>query len=65
MASGDRQRTWFPEMIDALRAGWRADMSWVRAGAQRPLFEHLFFCFGSRRDRHLLGFIAGKQSAEF
>jgi hypothetical protein len=28
MPSGDRQRTWFPEMVEMLRAGWRAQMSW-------------------------------------
>ena len=28
MPSGDRQRTWFPEMVEALRAEWRAEMPW-------------------------------------
>ncbi len=28
MASGDRQRTWFPEMVDLLRVEWRPEMSW-------------------------------------
>ncbi len=28
MASGDRQRTWFPEMLEILRAEWRPDLSW-------------------------------------
>lgn len=27
MPSGDRQRTWFPEMIEVLRARWRPEMS--------------------------------------
>ncbi len=27
MAAGDPQRVWFPEMIEKLRAEWRADMS--------------------------------------
>ena len=26
MTAGDAQRTWFPEMLDVLRARWRADM---------------------------------------
>lgn len=26
MASGDRSRTWFPEMIDSLRQSWRSDL---------------------------------------
>ena len=28
MPAGDRQRTWFPEMVEALRAEWRSGMSW-------------------------------------
>ena len=28
MPAGDRQRTWFPEMVETLRAGWRVQMSW-------------------------------------
>ncbi len=28
MASGDRQRTWFPEMVELLRAEWRPELSW-------------------------------------
>ena len=35
MASGDRQRTWFPEMIEALRANWRPEMSWAQIIALR------------------------------
>ena len=27
MPAGDRQRTWFPEIVETLRAGWRAQMS--------------------------------------
>ena len=27
MASGDPQRTWFPEMVAVLRKRWRADLS--------------------------------------
>lgn len=38
MASGDRQRTWFPEMIEALRADWRPEMSWPEFVALR---DHL------------------------
>jgi hypothetical protein len=29
MASGDSGRTWFPELVDALRASWRSDLSWA------------------------------------
>ncbi len=37
MASGDRSRTWFPEMIERLRKDWRGDldMAEVIALAQR------------------------------
>ena len=28
MASGDSGRTWFPELVDELRASWRHDLSW-------------------------------------
>ncbi|MFI5396824.1 MAG: hypothetical protein ACHQ9S_14910 [Candidatus Binatia bacterium] len=28
MPAGDRQRTWFPEMVEVLRAEWCAEMSW-------------------------------------
>lgn len=38
MPSGDRQRTWFPEMIEALRADWRPEMSWAELVALR---DHL------------------------
>ena len=38
MASGDRQRTWFPEMIEALRADWRPQMPWAEIVALR---DHL------------------------
>ena len=28
MASGDASRTWFPEMVDALRREWSQDLTW-------------------------------------
>ena len=28
MASGDTFRTWFPEMVEALKAEWSSDMPW-------------------------------------
>ena len=28
MPAGDRQRTWFPEMVETLRAEWKPQMSW-------------------------------------
>src|SRR5512134_3141186 len=29
MASGDSGRTWFPELVDKLRASWRSDLNWA------------------------------------
>ena len=28
MASGDSGRTWFPELVDELRASWQPDLGW-------------------------------------
>lgn len=28
MAAGDAQRTWFPEMVEVLRARWQPSLSW-------------------------------------
>ena len=28
MPAGDRQRTWFPEMVETLRVKWNTQMSW-------------------------------------
>jgi len=28
MARGERSQTWFPEMVESLRASWRTDLSW-------------------------------------
>jgi hypothetical protein len=33
MASGDAQRAWFPEMIEALRARWYRGISWEEVSA--------------------------------
>ncbi len=39
MASGDRQRTWFPEMLEILRAEWRPDLPWDELIALRDRLE--------------------------
>lgn len=39
MASGDRQRTWFPEMVEVLRTDWRPEMSWVEMITLRDQLE--------------------------
>ncbi len=58
MTSGDAQRTWFPEMVDALRKRWRADLSfegWIglvaeldemlqRIRAERHIHPPIFRC---------------------
>jgi len=41
MPAGDRQRTWFPEMVEALRAEWRAEMSWDDVIALRDRLDRM------------------------
>ena len=41
MASGDRQRTWFPEMVAVLRADWRPEMSWAEIIALRDRLDEM------------------------
>ena len=41
MAAGDRQRTWFPEMVEELRATWRAGMSWDDLIALRDRLDRM------------------------
>jgi len=41
MASGDRQRTWFPEMVEVLRADWRSEMSWAEIIALRDQLDDM------------------------
>src|SRR3972149_4191878 len=41
MASGDRQRTWFPEMVEVLRADWRPEMSWAEIIALRDQLDNM------------------------
>ena len=41
MASGDRQRTWFPELVAALRADWRLEMSWAEIIALRDRLDDM------------------------
>jgi len=51
MPAGDQQRTWFPEMVAALRAEWRAGMSWDELIALRDrldgMLQHI------RESRHI------------
>lgn len=41
MPAGDRQRTWFPEMVEVLRAEWRAEMSWDDLIALRDRLDRM------------------------
>jgi hypothetical protein len=41
MPAGDRQRTWFPEMIDVLRSEWRPDISLDELIALRDRLDEL------------------------
>ena len=51
MASGDRQRTWFPEIIEALRSGWRPRMSGLEIIALRDHLDDMLK--GIRNSRNL------------
>ena len=51
MASGDRQRTWFPEMVEVLRADWRPEMSWAEIIALRDQLDKMLK--GIRNSRNL------------
>ena len=39
MASGDASRTWFSEMVEALRREWRPDMPWTQVIALRDQLD--------------------------
>ena len=41
MPAGDRQRTWFPEMVETLRTEWRAEMSWNEFIALRDRLDSM------------------------
>ena len=51
MASGDRQRTWFPEMVEVLRSDWRPEMSWAEIIALRDQLDNMLN--GIRSSRNL------------
>ena len=51
MPSGDRQRTWFPEMIELIRTEWRPDSSWDEFIALRDRVDALMKDI--RRSRNL------------
>ena len=51
MASGDRQRTWFPEMVEVLRSDWRPEMSWAEIIALRDQLDSMLK--GIRNSRNL------------
>ena len=41
MASGDRQRTWFPEMVEVLRSEWRPEMTCAEIIALRDQLDKM------------------------
>jgi len=51
MASGDRQRTWFPEMIEVLRADWRPEMAWAEIIGLRDQLDNMLKAI--RKSRNL------------
>ena len=50
MASGDRQRTWFPEMVDLLRTERRPDLTWKELIALRDRVDGLMKDIRKTRD---------------
>src|ERR1019366_9425514 len=51
MPAGDRQRTWSPEMVEALRVEWRADMPWSDLIALRDRLDAMLQPI--RHSRHI------------
>ncbi len=51
MASGDRQRTWFPEMVEMLRSEWHPDLSWAEWISLRDRLDGVLQ--GIRKSRNL------------
>lgn len=51
MPSGDPQRTWFPEMLDTLKARWRADLSFDQLIELRGELETMLHRI--RSERHI------------
>ena len=50
MPSVDRQRTWFPEMVEVLRADWRPEMSWAEIIALRDQLDKMLTGIRHSRD---------------
>lgn len=46
MPAGERSQVWYPELVDALRAGWRTDLTWE---AIVELRDHLQVMFDELR----------------
>ena len=49
MPSGDRSRTWFPEMIDELRQGWRGDLGMEELIALAQSLDRMLLDIRTRR----------------
>jgi len=52
MPAGDAQRTWFPEMITALRREWRETMSCAELVELRDRLNAMLQAIRSERDIH-------------
>jgi len=63
MAAGDASRTWFSEMIDALRQEWKSEIAWERVIALRDcldaMLKEIRFSRGIRPPRFFMGALAG------
>ena len=51
MPAGDAQHTWFPEMIETLRAEWNGTFSWPELIALAERLDAMLQAI--RRDRHI------------
>ena len=49
MASGDRSRTWFPEMVDQLRQSWRGDLGMEELIALEQSLDRLLHDIRTKR----------------
>src|SRR5215510_9144563 len=52
MPAGDASRTWFPEMVETLRAKWRADLTFVEIIALRDELDAMLHRIRSERHIH-------------
>jgi hypothetical protein len=52
MPAGDASRTWFPEMLEMLRAKWHLDLTFIELIALRDELDAMLHCIRSERNIH-------------